>query len=390
MKKFVLLMMIICLISAMFVLGSCSLFAKQEAVAVDSETVYRNLADVYVYGEQALFFVFDQENNVPAHWQTNLTLLHQPANAEEKQPARSINVVCGDSVNQGLCLWQLASGSYTFQIGGIPLAAEGFTVLDGYTLPRDGLRKHWQFSEQDGLLLLTISEVDSLPDGYADIFIDVGHGGADTGAAAFGYVEAEENLRSSQYMQQLLEEKGLKVLLSRENMRIPGGDEAEDNPYISGARVDSLYRSGASYLLSNHLNGGGGSESGFQLYTSVMTDTAWADEIAKQWRALGWYHNNGNIGVVKDGVYKRWARDNIHTGRDYYFILRETGGMALTPSRYRVYHDEMAAPLRKGAEGILLEYLFLDNRHDMDYWDANYQELVEAVLNGCYDYWQLD
>ena len=74
--------------------------------------------------------------------------------------------------------------------------------------------------------------------------------------------------------------------------------------------------------------------------------------------------------------------------RDSYFILRETGGYALAPYRYKGYNDEMKAQLRRGAEGILLEYLFLDNRSDMVFWDLHYRELVEAAVNSCCSYWQ--
>jgi N-acetylmuramoyl-L-alanine amidase len=222
------------------------------------------------------------------------------------------------------------------------------------------------------------------------VFIDVGHGGEDTGAAAFGYIEAEENLTVSLYMKKLLEEQGLTVRLSREEMNIAGGEDAENNPYLSQARIDALYSCHASYLISNHLNGGSGRQSGWQIYSSVRADTAWAEKIAARWQELGWHHNNSNHGLVKNGIYQRWARDNAHSGRDYYFILRETGGLATGSSRYRVHHDHMASQLRRGAEGILLEYLFLDNRHDMDYWRENYRLLAEAAVAGCYDYWQLE
>ena len=120
----------------------------------------------------------------------------------------------------------------------------------------------------------------------------------------------------------------------------------------------------------------------------MLADNSWAEAVAEQFIALHWYANDSNSGLVGDGLYKRWARDNYHTGRDYYFILRETGGYALAPYRYKVYNDEMKAQLRRGAEGILLEYLFLDNRIDMAYWQLHYRELVEAAVNGCCAYWQ--
>ena len=120
----------------------------------------------------------------------------------------------------------------------------------------------------------------------------------------------------------------------------------------------------------------------------MLADTAWAEAVAQRFSAANWYANNSNKGLVGSGIYQRWARDNYHTGRDYYFILRESGGYALAPYNYQAQNDNMRPQLRRGAAGILLEYLFLDNRSDMVYWEHNYQTLVEAAVAGCCDYWQ--
>jgi hypothetical protein len=39
---------------------------------------------------------------------------------------------------------------------------------------------------------------------------------------------------------------------------------------------------------------------------------------------------------------------------------------------------------------MLVEYLFLDNPADMEYWDENWQGLVEAVVKGCLRYWGIE
>ena len=199
--------------------------------------------------------------------------------------------------------------------------------MEGYTLPRDGIRQHWTFSGQEGLLTLTIEEeVSTLPAGYYDIFIDVGHGGTILAQCLMAMSRAEENLRSASYMAELLEQRGFKVTLSRDDMSIAGGMEAEDNPYLAGARVDSALPQRCFLSNLNHLNSGGGG--GFQIYTSVLADNTWAEAVAEQFVSLDWYADNSNSGLIGNGMYKRWTNDNHHTGRDYYFILRETGGYA--------------------------------------------------------------
>ncbi len=392
MKQWLTKLIILLCVAGSLLLGGCS--GWQSGRASSGSAAVAPLAELCVYGEHALLWLADDGTVGQDGWLRHFMLHYQAPTGQEgaaaaaNEPA-SQEIICGDHVNQGLCLYQLAAGSYTFATADMLISAdEDFIPLEGYTLPRDGLRKHWLFSVQQGLLTLTIEETSNLPTGYYDIFIDVGHGGDDTGAVANNYIEAEENLRSARYMAELLTQRGFKVTLSRNDMSIPGGSGAEDNPYLAGARVDSAYTSGASYLISNHLNAGDGQESGFQIYTSVLADNSWAEAVAEQFIALHWYANDSNSGLVGDGLYKRWARDNYHTGRDYYFILRETGGYALAPYRYKVYNDEMKAQLRRGAEGILLEYLFLDNRIDMAYWQLHYRELVEAAVNGCCAYWQ--
>ena len=66
------------------------------------------------------------------------------------------------------------------------------------------------------------------------------------------------------------------------------------------------------------------------------------------------------------------------------------GGYALSPYTYRLFRIDRHAELAQGAEALLLEYMFLDNAGDAQYWKDNWKELVAAVAAGSAEYWQLD
>ncbi len=336
------------------------------------------LDDLSVYGESAILKANGEKIS-------NFNLLCQDENG------RSISVLCGDTADSGLLLWRLLPGTYTFQINGRDLLAEeDFLPLSGYTLPRDGCRSSWLFQrDASGRLLLTIREALEMPSGYYDIFIDIGHGGQDKGAVMGKYIEANENLLSGQFLAEMFRGAGLRVCLSRLGPEISGGQAAEDNPYLPGARIDRAYRSHACYLISNHLNAAAEAQHGWQIYCSVKASTKWAEQIGRLWQDMGWPANNSNKGLVADGIYQRWQEDEPQTGRDYYFILRETGGNAIDPHTFSQIQGSAAPDLRKGPQAILLEYAFLDSSSDMAYWRSNYPELIAAAYRGSMIYWQI-
>jgi|GEM_PF-4845608 len=339
------------------------------------------VAAVYTYGEALRLSLLDAEGQ--AFRADSLRL-------ESQDGGTTLNIRFGTDLNQGLLLHQLPPGRYRLFYQGRALLAAAGEQAEGYTLTRGGKNKHWRFLAKEGLLLLDVEEVEELPADVYDVYVDIGHGGADTGALSapsYGLVEAEENLRAGQYLAERLEALGLKVLLSRETMEIPGGRAAEQNPYLPGARIDMCYRSQAKYVISNHLNAGGGH--GFQLYSSVATDTAFAQAVADQLLAAGWVADDNGFDPLGDGLYKRRSDTYSSDVRDYYFIIRETGGYLLSPWQYRLQNREQDRLACHGAEALLVEYLFLDNYLDADTWIHNWQTLVDAVARGAADYWGL-
>lgn len=331
------------------------------------------LDTIYVHGEQAHFFLkpgFGED-----------VLLVKGETRRYVQPA--------EFVNQGLNLPALPSGLYRIYAGDLSVLAPADYELEGYTVTRGGANLHYRFASEEGRLTLRVAEVAALPADVYDIIIDAGHGGSNIGANARGNEEKVENLRSGLYMAQLFTAAGLKVALTRDGDYVPGqpGVAADAvDPYIAGGRVDLAYQAHAKYLISNHLNASTRAAlRGWQLYRSIHASDAWQQAVAARFIAYEHQPNDDFPTLGEAGVYRRYSQDNAQTGSDYYYILREVGGMMTKPRRFAEAHPE--ADLRQGAEAILVEYLFLDNRLDFEYWEENWQGLVEAVVAGCLDYW---
>ena len=359
----IVLLCLLCLVTA----GACAgLPGQVSGVKADH---------LWVYGESAL---------IAAASPGRLTL-----EGSDGEMTYEVTPGSGARADQGLLLWQLQPGRYRFFWDGEPLYAGDLYLPEGYTLPRAEGRRHWQFEKDKDLLILTVTPAEELPEDWYDVIVDAGHGGRDTGAVGQGCTEAKLNLDNALELADILRELGLQVDLTRDSMQVPGGKRAEDDPYAEGARVDLIYASHAPYLLSCHLNASeAGEAAGFQIYCSVASSTEWAEAVADALREAGAPENNGGKGLVEPGVYQRRTEYGVKL-RDYYFILRETGGWALSPVRYPARRPEMRQSLSVGAQGLLLEFAFMDNETDLRRWLEQRESQLAAVAAACAAYWQL-
>ena len=298
-----------------------------------------------------------------------------------------------DALNHGMTWIYLPDGTYRLFGDSVALRAAPGYEQEGYSLTRQGCNRYWRLYGSRGYLFLSLSTVDQLPEDVYDIIIDAGHGGADSGAMNGSLREADFNLQAALYMAELFTEYGLKVALTRDGDYSVGQEgvaASQIDPYISGGRVDTVYASGAKYLISNHLNAStDGLCRGYQVYSSVRCDNRWAELTAAAWRQAGMFANNDFTGLVQDGTYKRYTQDDSQTGSDYYYILRECGGMATSPRKMLAAGIREERELFAGAEALLLEYCFIDNGQDLSFWQENWQALVKAAVDAAVEYWQL-
>ncbi|MCL1949649.1 MAG: N-acetylmuramoyl-L-alanine amidase [Turicibacter sp.] len=306
----------------------------------------------------------------------------------------------GHQNNGGIPLAEVAPGVYYVLLDGLPVIWGEVPVDSWHTVSRHGFSHRIRPKSEHGLLALEVALVEQLPIEVYDLAIDPGHGGMDTGTTGDGFYESHEALKISKYMAKRFEEHGLKVRLTRDGDYDPGLDEEYhyvETPYYDGGRVEQVYRYQAKYLISNHLNavGGGVMAEGFEIYTSVMTDDSWSASVAEKLAGSGRVARDSlqNEYRVSKGSFKKWSNDFYGAGqqRDYLFMLRETGGVRSGATALGRYNPASypSIPLH-GAEGMLIEYAYIDNPVEARLWEAQYKEWAEAVVEGTLAYLGID
>jgi N-acetylmuramoyl-L-alanine amidase len=168
------------------------------------------------------------------------------------------------------------------------------------------------------------------------IWLDAGHGGAETGAAYFGVEEKNYNLFIALELEKRLKARGFVVEMTRR----------DDSAHSIAERCNRANEWGADYFLSIHHNAGGGD--GYEVIHSIHHGVGQelAEAIALEFKALG-QNAHG-----KNAVYDRESENN--PGHDYYGVIRQTNMPA-----------------------VITEYAFLDTKDRFDI-DTREEQLAEA------------
>lgn len=178
------------------------------------------------------------------------------------------------------------------------------------------------------------------------IIIDPGHGGFDPGGGSNSlFNEKDLTLKISKYQNSRFKELGLPSILTRTS-------DITLNPYDRIQKIINLGADSNDILISNHINNGG--SSGGEIIYSVRSPLELPNIIANELK-------KANLPIRN--VYRRTGK----TGRDYYFILRDT-----TPNL-----------------AMIIEYGFADNQADANRLLYEWQSLAEAVVKGVTSYFQV-
>jgi N-acetylmuramoyl-L-alanine amidase len=319
------------------------------------------------------------------------------------------------TIDSGLKVYELDEGTYFLEsISGNTMYAhtEMFPRKEVfYTITRDNMNKRITINvDQENRFTISVKDIPhyELPDAYYDIYLKAGHGGTisyyngnGTGTHYCedyvnydnGYIcpnmlwEADYNILVNDYLKQRFEDHGLKVILSHV-------ERIENVPaYGDNGKIDKVYRYQAKYLLNNHHNGGYNGANGFEIYASVDSSTEWANSIL----------NSGitNINYADDSIIQR-VLDPESSGYfsklDFYYNIRETGGYATKAGMMYPYVKDVSkqddiknyALYNYGAEALLMEYSYMTNNDDFEYYMNNFVSYMEAVIKGTVEYLDIE
>lgn len=178
------------------------------------------------------------------------------------------------------------------------------------------------------------------------IIIDPGHGGWDPGGGSNVYFEEKDLTKKiSDYQKQRFDQLGINSILVRQN----------DETLSPTSRINKIAEIGAApndILISNHINNGG--SGGGEVIYALRTNKELPNLIAGGLK---------NSGLPIRNVYQKTGS----TGKDYYFILRDT-----VPNN-----------------SMIIEYGFADNDDDVYRLLYNWPLLAESVVESITNYLQV-
>ena len=254
---------------------------------------------------------------------------------------------------------------------------------------------------------LTINVSKNKDNSNYDIVIDPGHGGRDSGASKNGYNEADLTMKIALNLKEKLKKSGFTVKLTREENQLSKDDKLNDYGKHGRAVISSEVK--AKYVFSIHLNSNiYNYVNGIELYAPYGIDYTFINDMAKRIHdnAKANYSNN-KIGKISDGVYKRVftesdvksAKDefreknmipyDITTKSNYYFMIRETGGIitgAYVDDRNENIDGNPYYDSNIGAEAYLLELGYISNANELDNIVNNIDKYTDAIKDTCIKY----
>ncbi|NCC86904.1 MAG: N-acetylmuramoyl-L-alanine amidase [Clostridia bacterium] len=243
-----------------------------------------------------------------------------------------------------------------------------------------------------------------LPKDVYDIAIDAGHGGTDTGATNKSYKESEFTLTYAKALKASLEKLGLKVKLTRDGTE-SSSEQMAFTIFDEDGRVNKAGASKAKYCFSIHLNSNEEDleSGGLQIYCNSNLNTKFAESLADNIvKYTDINYSNMQCYKVADGVFVRnytqeeiegsasaaaskgFAPYNITSDTNYYFVIRELGGIATNAyidGRNSKYGKNNYYNSNIGIESYLLELGYITVDKDLKIIINQQDEYIKALTN---------
>ena len=319
-----------------------------------------------------------------------------------------------DKLNEGIDLEKIPVGEYYAFLRSTNKDKEDKDIYKYYVLNNKTKYKeteYYTFSNVDNKILinsdndyktLMFKVSENKDKDIYDVVIDPGHGGMDSGANKNGYKESDLTLKVALKLKKNLEEYGVKVKLTRTEGQLTLNDKLPD--YGVHGRAVIPYEVKAKYVFSIHLNSNGSTYvNGLEVYAPGNINYDFAKSLAKNIKeGANTNYSTNRLNKKFDGVYNRmFTESDIASARkeyeskdmkpydvtvnsNYYFIIRETGGIVTGAYVDDRNEDVLGNPYYKsnvGAETYLLELGYLSNKNDFDNINNNMNKYSKAIAN---------
>jgi len=239
----------------------------------------------------------------------------------------------------------------------------------------------------------TVSE--NTDQGVYDVVIDPGHGGYDAGAVGIDdFCERDFTLPLSLKIKALLEQQGMKVALTRDS------DKDLLKPYGPDGRIARAASKHAKYMISVHMNSSGAG--GLEIYSANGIDYSFSDILNDNIQKMTGIGDTKIMGTAHGNVFSRnfsqadveeTINENVAEGlkpyepttrSSYYFIIRETGGIATGAYMDDRNPDEEYNPYcntNVGVETYITELGYITVREDLEIMQKNMDGYAKAIAD---------
>ncbi len=318
-----------------------------------------------------------------------------------------------DEINRGLFLEDIPIGKYYLFLRSRQVDENGNDVYKYYVLNNTTSYKettYYTFSNVGNKILITSDEeyntltfdvTKNTDNDIYDVVIDPGHGGKDGGANKGEYKEADFTMKYATDLKQKFEKAGMKVKLTHEDGELPNDEKMPD--YGKHGRAVIGHEVNAKFVLSIHLNSNAySSVHGLELYTPANINYDFAKDVVKNIiYSMDINYSSNRTNKVFDGIYTRKftekeiesatedAKENekepydITTDANYYYMIRETGG--IMTGAYVDDRNEPKVPANPyynsnvGCEAYLFELGYLTNESDLNNIINNMDKYTTAI-----------
>lgn len=203
------------------------------------------------------------------------------------------------------------------------------------------------------------------------------------GAKDNGIEEYKATYEAATLLKENLEEKGLKVLLTRD------ADE-EVNSYGEDGRLERAYRANAKYYIRLTFTSSPYNESGMSVLSSVYASDMLANQIVYQLK------RNTGVNFYNEGIESAMVLKG-KDGRQVYDLdlwIREAGGKATQASMYSDNAYEGTANFAKdnehGIHAITLNLGYVNSIADVNYYNANKAEYMKVIADALFAYLHIE